>query len=183
MRDGASGAATSWAGLASYAIAALLAIILLPVATFSSWRLALLLVAALPLPVAAGALAALAMGEKDSLAAAVGLLGVLAIALRQVFRMIAAIRQRHAAHGGELTTELASLGAADGARPVLGAGEPLRGALVPLVIYGNRPGQEIEFPMAIVILGGLLTSALLNLFVLPALYLRFGRVSGRRPGR
>jgi Cu/Ag efflux pump CusA len=51
-------------------------------------------------------------------------------------------------------------------------------ALAPLVVYGNQPGQEIEYPMAIVILGGLTTSTLLNLFVLPALYLRFGRLTG-----
>jgi Cu/Ag efflux pump CusA len=43
------------------------------------------------------------------------------------------------------------------------------------MVYGDRPGQEIEFPMAIVILGGLLTSTVLNLFVLPALYLWIGR--------
>jgi Cu/Ag efflux pump CusA len=48
-------------------------------------------------------------------------------------------------------------------------------ALVPLVIAGNIPGHEIEHPMAIVILGGLVTSSLINLFVLPALYLRFGK--------
>ena len=47
-------------------------------------------------------------------------------------------------------------------------------AILPLVIYGNLPGHEIEFPMAVVILGGLVTSTLLNLFVVPALYLRFG---------
>ena len=48
-------------------------------------------------------------------------------------------------------------------------------ALLPLVLSGDKPGQEIEHPMAIVILGGLVTSTLLNLFVVPALYLRFGR--------
>jgi len=48
-------------------------------------------------------------------------------------------------------------------------------ALVPLVISGNVPGQEIEYPMAFVILGGLITSTLLNLFVVPSLYLRFGK--------
>jgi Cu/Ag efflux pump CusA len=47
-------------------------------------------------------------------------------------------------------------------------------ALAPLVVNGNRPGQEIEYPMAIVILGGLATSTVLNLFILPALYLAFG---------
>jgi Cu/Ag efflux pump CusA len=48
-------------------------------------------------------------------------------------------------------------------------------ALVPLVVSGSIPGHEIEHPMAIVILGGLLTSTLLNLFVLPSLYLRFAK--------
>jgi Cu/Ag efflux pump CusA len=48
-------------------------------------------------------------------------------------------------------------------------------ALVPLVIAGNIPGHEIEHPMAIVILGGLITSTLVNLFIVPALYLRFGK--------
>jgi Cu/Ag efflux pump CusA len=47
--------------------------------------------------------------------------------------------------------------------------------VVPLVVLGDRPGHEIEYPLAIVILGGLVTSTLLNLFVVPSLYLRFGR--------
>jgi Cu/Ag efflux pump CusA len=47
-------------------------------------------------------------------------------------------------------------------------------ALVPLVVLGTRPGHEIEHPLAVVILGGLFTSTLLSLFVLPSLYLRFG---------
>jgi Cu/Ag efflux pump CusA len=54
-------------------------------------------------------------------------------------------------------------------------------ALVPLVVMGDVPGHEIEYPMAIVILGGLTTSTLLNLFVVPSLYLRFGRAQGPRP--
>ena len=54
-------------------------------------------------------------------------------------------------------------------------------ALVPLVIAGDLPGHEIEHPMAIVILGGLVTSTLLNLFVVPSLYLRFGRAGGPPP--
>ena len=48
-------------------------------------------------------------------------------------------------------------------------------ALVPLIIAGNIPGQEIEYPMAIVILGGLITSTVLNLLVVPTLYLHFGK--------
>ena len=47
-------------------------------------------------------------------------------------------------------------------------------ALVPLAIAGNKPGHEIEHPMAVVILGGLVTSTVLNLFLMPSLYLAFG---------
>lgn len=56
-------------------------------------------------------------------------------------------------------------------------------ALVPLVIAGGKPGQEIEHPLAVVILGGLVTSTLLNLFVVPALYLRFGAGTARAEQR
>ena len=59
-------------------------------------------------------------------------------------------------------------------------------ALVPIVAGGNRPGHEIEHPMAVVILGGLVTSTVLNLFVMPSLFLRFGTRAagvGRAPDR
>ena len=48
-------------------------------------------------------------------------------------------------------------------------------ALVPIIVGGDRSGHEIEHPMAVVILGGLVTSTLLNLFLLPAIYLRYGQ--------
>ncbi len=48
-------------------------------------------------------------------------------------------------------------------------------ALVPLVFGGDLPGHEIEYPLAVVILGGLFTSTLFTLFVVPSLYLRFGK--------
>ena len=48
-------------------------------------------------------------------------------------------------------------------------------ALIPLTVTGSVPGQEIEHPMTVVIVGGLVTATLLNLFVVPSLYLRFGR--------
>ncbi len=48
-------------------------------------------------------------------------------------------------------------------------------ALVPIVLGGSRAGYEIEHPLAVVILGGLVTSTLLNLFIVPALYLRYGQ--------
>jgi Cu/Ag efflux pump CusA len=48
-------------------------------------------------------------------------------------------------------------------------------ALLPILVTGNQPGQEIEFPMAIVITGGLITSTILNLFFLPIAYFRYGK--------
>jgi Cu/Ag efflux pump CusA len=48
-------------------------------------------------------------------------------------------------------------------------------------VLGDRPGQEIEYPLAVVILGGLITSTALNLFVVPSLYLRFGQRRRERP--
>ena len=48
-------------------------------------------------------------------------------------------------------------------------------ALVPLIVAGNIPGHEIEHPMAVVILGGLVTSTLLNLLIVPAVYLRVAK--------
>ena len=48
-------------------------------------------------------------------------------------------------------------------------------ALLPIVLGGDKPGHEIEHPLAVVILGGLVTSTALNLFLMPALYLRFGK--------
>ena len=53
-------------------------------------------------------------------------------------------------------------------------------ALLPLAVAGDAPGKEIEHPMAVVIIGGLVTSTLLNLFVTPSLYLRFGGGRGTR---
>ena len=53
-------------------------------------------------------------------------------------------------------------------------------ALVPLLLTGDKPGQEIEYPMAIVIMGGLLTATVQNLFVVPSLYLRAARARKRR---
>jgi multidrug efflux pump subunit AcrB len=60
-------------------------------------------------------------------------------------------------------------------RPILMTALATALAVLPLVVLGNLPGHEIEHPMAVAIVGGLVTSTLLNLFVLPSLYLRFGK--------
>ena len=83
--------------------------------------------------------------------------------------------------GEEFGVNLVIRGARERLSPILMTALATGLALVPLAIAGDLPGHEIEHPMAIVILGGLVTSTLLNLFVVPSLYLRFGRSKPRTP--
>ena len=76
---------------------------------------------------------------------------------------------------GQPVTALVLRGARERIAPILMTALATGLALVPLVMRGNIPGLEIEHPMAMVILGGLFTSTLLNLIVVPSLYLRFGK--------
>ncbi len=71
--------------------------------------------------------------------------------------------------------ELAMRGAEERLSPILMTALVTSLALVPIVLGGDRSGHEIEHPMAVVIIGGLVTSTVLNLCLLPAIYLRFGR--------
>jgi len=76
--------------------------------------------------------------------------------------------------------ELVLRGAEERLAPILMTALATALALVPIVLGGTRAGYEIEHPLAVMILGGLLTSTVLNLFV-PALYLRFGKVTPPYP--
>ena len=77
--------------------------------------------------------------------------------------------------GENFGLDLVKRGARERVAPIMMTALTAGLALVPLVIAGNTPGHEIEHPMAIVILGGLLTSTLVNLFIVPSLYLIFGK--------
>jgi len=105
----------------------------------------------------------------------VGLLTILGIATRNGIMMISHFQYLEEEEGEPFGPELVLRGARERIAPILMTALTTGLALVPLVIRGNIPGQEIEYPMAIVILGGLLTSTLLNLFIVPSLYLRFGK--------
>jgi Cu/Ag efflux pump CusA len=164
--------------LAGYLIAVLIAILLLVQAATGSWRLALLVLAALPVPVAAGILTALALGTQDSLAAMAGLLGVLAIALQQAFRVTAALRRGNPAHHGPLTTDALVDVAADASGPVVVAGAVAAVALLPFIVMGDVAGLELLSTAAAVILVGLVVATLLNTLVLPVACLRLGQVRG-----
>jgi len=167
--------------LASYVIAALIGILLLAQAATGSWRLALLVLAALPVPVAAGVLTAFTLGTQDSLAAMAGLLGVTAVALHQAFRVTAAIRCAHLDDGGPLTPGLLVAAATGASGPVITAAVVSAVALLPFIVAGDVAGNELLHAAAPVILAGLVTATLLNTLVLPAACLWFG--PARAPGR
>ncbi|NRA00254.1 MAG: efflux RND transporter permease subunit, partial [Myxococcales bacterium] len=76
--------------------------------------------------------------------------------------------------GMEFGMDLVLRGASERLAPILMTATTTGLALVPLVVAGSISGYEIEHPMAVVILGGLVTATVLNLFVIPSLYLRFG---------
>ena len=83
--------------------------------------------------------------------------------------------------GMKFGRELVMRGAEERLSPILMTALATGLALLPIVMRGMRPGQEIEHPMAVVILGGLITSTLLNLYVIPTLFLHYGnRKTGAR---
>ncbi len=153
----------------------IIAIFFLLYTSFESWRLAILTFFTLPWALVGGALAVYAGGGVISLGALVGFLTVLGIATRNGIMMISHFQHLEEEEGETFSPELILRGARERLSPILMTALTTGLALVPLVIAGNIPGQEIEYPMAIVILGGLFTSTLLNLLVVPTLYLRFGK--------
>ena len=157
-----------------FGIAALIAIFLLFQAAFRSWRLAGLAFLTLPVALVGGVLAALIDGATLSLGALIALLALLGIAARNGLMLIDRCQQLRLDGTQAFDAELIRRGALERFAPTLTVAVATAAAVLPFVILGNIAGLEIVNPMAIVMLGGLITSTLLALFVLPVLYLRFG---------
>jgi Cu/Ag efflux pump CusA len=161
-----------------FGIAAAIAILLLLHAAFGSLRLAVLTFLLLPTALVGGVLAVSLGDGVLSLGSLVGFLTVFGIAARNGILMISHFQHLERYEGEPFGPGLVLRGAKERLAPILMTASATGLALVPLAVPGAIPGHEIEHPMAIVILGGLVTATLLNLFVLPSLYLRFGK-----PGR
>ncbi len=174
---------TAQRSLLSFTMAAVLGIFLLLQASFKSWRLAILAFLALPAALVGGLLAAYLSGGILSLGSLVGFLTVLGIAARNGIMLINHYQHLEQYEGERFGIGLILRGARERLAPILMTALVTGLALVPLVIAGDIPGHEIEHPMAIVILGGLVTSTLLNLFIIPSLYLRFGQIRNVLPER
>jgi Cu/Ag efflux pump CusA len=110
-----------------------------------------------------------------SLGSLVGFLTVLGIVARNGIMLISHYQHLEREEGEPFGPGLVLRGARERLSPILMTALATGLALVPLVAAGSIPGHEIEHPMAVVILGGLVTSTLLNLFVVPTLYLKFGK--------
>lgn len=156
-----------------FAIIALLGIFFLLHTSFKSATLATLSFLLLPSALVGGAIAAYLGDGVVSLGSLVGFLTVLGIAARNGILMINHFQHLEEFEGEKFGPGLVLRGAKERLAPILMTASTTGLALVPLIIAGNIPGHEIELPMAIVILGGLITSTLLNLFIVPPLYLRF----------
>jgi Cu/Ag efflux pump CusA len=156
-------------------IGAAILIFLLLQTSFGSWRLATLSLLTLPMALVGGALAAYLGGGILSLGSLVGFYTIFGIAARNGILMINHFQHLEQHEGEIFGPALVLRGAKERLSPILMTSLATALALVPLVIAGKIPGHEIEYPLAIVILGGLVTSTLLNLFVVPSLYLRFGK--------
>ena len=166
--------------LIGFGLAAVIGIFLLLQAAFGSWRLAAFAFFTLPSALVGGVLAAWLTGGVISLGSLVGFFTVYGIAARNGIMLINHYQHLERYEGEELGLDLVVRGARERLAPILMTALATALALVPLVIAGNIPGHEIEHPMAVVILGGLVTSTLLNLLIVPALYLRFAQRSPPR---
>jgi Cu/Ag efflux pump CusA len=155
---------------------AMLIIFMLLRVSLGSWRLAVMSFLSLPVALVGGVLAAyFASKGVITLGSLVGFLTILGVAARNGIMLISHYQHLEEEEGEPFGLGLVMRGARERVAPIMMTALTAGLALVPLVISGDIPGHEIEHPMAIVILGGLITSTLVNLFIVPALYLVFGR--------
>jgi len=151
-------------------LGAILMITVILYVDFQSWSLVLLMLGMLPLAILGGVLGVFASGGILSLGSLVGFVTVIGIAARNAIMLISHYRHLRSEEGVEFGDELILRGAEERLAPILMTGLTAALALAPLVYTGNLPGQEIEYPMAIVILFGLGAASLINLFLLPLLF-------------
>ncbi|MCA9137490.1 MAG: efflux RND transporter permease subunit [Planctomycetales bacterium] len=148
-------------------IASIIAIAVILYIDFQSWKLVLLILCTLPLALIGGVLGVHASGGILSLGSLVGFVTVLGIAARNAIMLISHYRHLATEEGVSDQYELILRGAEERLAPIMMTALTTGLALVPLILTGEIPGQEIEYPMGLVILCGLTTGTIVNLVVLP----------------
>jgi Cu/Ag efflux pump CusA len=159
--------------LITLGIAAAIVMFLLLQAAFGVWRRAALAFLSLPVAVAGGVLAALVDGGSLTFGSYLGLLAVLGLAARNSLLLINHYdRLEH--EGDGFGRDVVLRGARECLAPILMTGLAAAILVLPILVLGGPPGLEVVHPFAVVVLGGAVTATFLNLFVVPALYLRVG---------
>ena len=160
----------------SIAIAAAIVIFLLLQAFFRSWRLATVIFLTLPVALVGGVLTAVLSGGSMllSLGSIIGFITVFGIAVRNGMTLISRYQSLERDEGESFGAELVQRATRERSAPILMTAITTALAFLPLAVFGNIAGLEIAQPMAIVILGGLVTATLLSLAGVPAMYLLFG---------
>lgn len=170
--------ATRTIGLLS--IVSLICMILTLYTLFHSLNLSLQVLAALPMA-AIGAVAALVLTKQSlTVASMVGFISLAGIASRNGILLIAHYLHLVRYEGEHFTQEMIERAGKERLAPMLMTALCAGIALIPLVLAAGQPGKEILYPVATVILGGLLSSTLLDFFVRPALFWKFGRKAAMR---
>jgi CzcA family heavy metal efflux pump len=155
-------------------VAAIGIVLLLSIVT-RNWRNLLLVLSNLPFALVGGVIAVFATGGLLSLGGMVGFVTLFGVTVRNSILMIAHYEHLVGVDGLPWQLETAIRGAADRLAPILMTSIVTGLGVLPLAVGMDEPGREVEGPMAIVILGGLVSSMVLNLIILPTLALRFGR--------
>jgi len=148
-------------------------IFLLLFLAFRSVKSALLIMVNLPLALVGGIIAVSLSDGILSVASLVGFITLFGIATRNGIMLISHYEHLRNVEGASMA-EAVERGSLERLSPVLMTALCAGLALIPLVVAGGQPGNEIQAPMGVVILGGLLSSTLLNMFVVPTIYSKFG---------
>ena len=149
-------------------LGALVVIFLLLLGEFKNVWLVVIVLVTLPLALIGGVMAVYISSGVISIPSMIGFITLFGVATRNGILLIS--RYRHLQAEGKDLEETVTEGSADRLNPILMTALTSALALIPLVLSGDKAGNEIQSPMAIVVLGGLLTSTVLNIFILPVIY-------------
>ena len=164
--------------LALATILAVFVIFLLLYAEFHDLGLSLIVLASLPLALIGGVFAVWISSAVISIPAIIGFITLFGIATRNGVLLIN--RYRHLQASGTSLQQSIREGSVDRLNPILMTALTSALALIPLVVNGDKTGNEIQSPMAVVVLGGLVSSTLLNIFVVPIMYEWFEKRKARK---
>ena len=156
------------------AIAALIGVLLLFQAAFTSWRRALVLLMTLPAAFTGALLGGLLVGNLTSIGVVAGSVAVLAFAFRHGIFTVDRYQRLERRPGAEFDQELILSGAQERLAPVVTTAAVVALVVAPFIVLGGAPGLEILRPMAVVVLGGVVSATLFALFVVPVMIFRTG---------